>query len=200
MPKIRLPKLVFCHQFHEGLELSDSETMWKQAHPGSIIDEQVFKAQKNVLGLECLLPQNAVRKQLIDNEKAIEFYKDDLQDTNRSILGAEWRLWKMSCRTPEHQIQATKFMTICEVLTIIDKDSFPNMAILLTILAVFPVTTASVERSFSTLKRHKTCLRNKTGEERRTALTLMTVHRDVKVHLENIVKQYGQIYRRLPLS
>ncbi|KAJ8876312.1 hypothetical protein PR048_020757 [Dryococelus australis] len=86
-----------------------------------------FSKHKNILlGLECLLPQNAVRKQLIDIEKAIKFYKDDLQDTNRSILEAEWRLWKMSCRTPEHQTQSTKVITVCEVLKIIDKDSFLN--------------------------------------------------------------------------
>ncbi|KAJ8891899.1 hypothetical protein PR048_004455 [Dryococelus australis] len=39
--------------------------------------------------VECPLPQNAVRKQFIDIEKAIEFYKDDLQDNNRHILEAE---------------------------------------------------------------------------------------------------------------
>ncbi|KAJ8897164.1 hypothetical protein PR048_002510 [Dryococelus australis] len=171
----KAPKVGVLASFHEGLELSDSEIMWKKAHP-------------------------RMRKQFIDIEKAIEFYKDDLQYTNRSILEAEWRLWKMSSRTPERQTQATKVMTVCEVLKIIDKDSFPNMAVLLKILAVIPLTTASVERSFSTLKRLKTCLRNKTGEERLTALTLMTVHRDVKVHVEDIVKQYGQISRRLSLS
>ena len=39
-----------------------------------------------------------------------------------------------------------------------------------------PVTTASIERSFSTLKRLKTYLRSKTGEEMLTALALMAGH------------------------
>ncbi|KAJ8886155.1 hypothetical protein PR048_012364 [Dryococelus australis] len=114
-----------------------------------LIERGIDKFSKN---------KHAVRKQLIDIEKAIEFYKDDLQDTNRSILEAEWRLLKMSCMTPEHQTQATEVMTVCEVLNIIDKDSFPDMAVFLMILAVIPMTTASVERSFFTLKKLKTCL------------------------------------------
>lgn len=45
---------------------------------------------------------------------------------------------------------------------------------LLSILATLPVTTASVQRSFSTLKRIKTYKRNPTGEERLSALALCT--------------------------
>ncbi|KAJ8883364.1 hypothetical protein PR048_015207 [Dryococelus australis] len=169
-----------------------NDTRWVERHDCVAVFSESFLSV--VQALELLIERGLVSSTTIciDVEKAIEFYKDDLQDTNRSILDAEWRLWKMSCRTPEHQTQATNVMTVCEVLKIIDKDSFPNMAVLLAILAVIPVTAASVDRSFSTL----TCQRNKTDDERLAALTLMTVHRDV----EDIVKQHGQIYRRLPLS
>uniref|UniRef100_A0A6P7FII3 Zinc finger MYM-type protein 1-like n=1 Tax=Diabrotica virgifera virgifera TaxID=50390 RepID=A0A6P7FII3_DIAVI len=71
------------------------------------------------------------------------------------------------------------------------------MKILLGILAVLPVTTASVERSFSTLKRLKTYLRNSIGEERLTSLALLSIHRDLQMKTEEIICQYTRTPRRL---
>ena len=48
-------------------------------------------------------------------------------------------------------------------------------------LIVFPVTTTSVERSFSILKWLKIYLGYKTGEERLTTLALMTVHKETSL-------------------
>uniref|UniRef100_A0A6P7G7E9 Zinc finger MYM-type protein 1-like n=1 Tax=Diabrotica virgifera virgifera TaxID=50390 RepID=A0A6P7G7E9_DIAVI len=70
------------------------------------------------------------------------------------------------------------------------------MKILLGILAVLPVTTASVERSFSTLKRLKTYLRNSIGEERLTSLVLLSIHRGLQVKTEEIIYQYTRTPRR----
>jgi len=53
---------------------------------------------------------------------------------------------------------------------------YPNIHFLLKILATLPVSTTAFERSFSTLKRLKTLLRNKTGNERLTGLALLSVH------------------------
>ncbi len=44
------------------------------------------------------------------------------------------------------------------------KTTFPNLAKLVAILIVLPVTTATVERSFSSMKLIKTRLRNRMGE------------------------------------
>lgn len=43
----------------------------------------------------------------------------------------------------------------------------------LTVLATLSVTTATVDRSFSTLNRTKTYIRNSTGKER---LTVLSIH------------------------
>ncbi|KAJ8892855.1 hypothetical protein PR048_005436 [Dryococelus australis] len=56
---------------------------------------------------------------------------------------------------------------------------FPNLHILLKILATLPVTTASVEITFSTQERLKTYLRNSTGEDRLNGLALMSELRHV---------------------
>ena len=59
--------------------------------------------------------------------------------------------------------------------------------------------TPLVKRSFPTLKRLKIYLRNNTGEERLTALALMTIHRDISVDKEKVVSQFSQSARRIRL-
>jgi len=50
------------------------------------------------------------------------------------------------------------------------------VAVLLQVLATLPVTTATAERSFSTLKRLKTYLRSSMVDDRLTSLALIHVH------------------------
>ncbi|XP_050066551.1 uncharacterized protein LOC126555707 [Aphis gossypii] len=68
-----------------------------------------------------------------------------------------------------------------------DKDMFPTIHILLKILASFPISIASAERSFSALKRIKTWLRCNMLEERLTGLAIIHCHRDEHVDID----EYG---------
>lgn len=84
-------------------------------------------------------------------------------------------------------------------LQLCDNEVFPNVNILLILLATLPVWTASVERSFSTLKRLKTYLRNRTSEERLTGLALMTINRNIPVGQESIIDMFAKKSRRIVL-
>lgn len=53
--------------------------------------------------------------------------------------------------------------TAVETMDQCDADVYPNIKRLLHILATLPVSVATAERSFSTLKRLKTWLRNRMG-------------------------------------
>jgi hypothetical protein len=64
-----------------------------------------------------------------------------------------------------------------------NKPFFPLIYNLLKIVATFPLSTASAERFFSTLKRLNTYLRNTIGQERLTGLTLLNIYRDAIVDL-----------------
>ena len=87
---------------------------------------------------------------------------------------------------------STVHVTDCNV------NHFPNTHTLLLIMAVLPVSTSSVERSFSTLKRIKSYLRN---EERLNALALIFIHRDLSIQVENneIINKLSQKSRRINL-
>ena len=60
-----------------------------------------------------------------------------------------------------------------------------------TIFATLPVTTASSERSFSTMRRLKTYLRSTMGEQRLTSLALLSVHLDQPVDKDSVLNEYA---------
>jgi hypothetical protein len=59
------------------------------------------------------------------------------------------------------------------------------------------VTVVPVERSFSTLKRLKTYLRNTKGEERLNGLALMNVDRGIQLDIVGILYRMSKQKRRL---
>jgi len=74
------------------------------------------------------------------------------------------------------------FRTLCGVIPTINyllnnniEDTFKEVFKLLKLLVVIPMTYSEAERSFSTLKRIKTCLRSTMCEERFNALTMLSI-------------------------
>jgi len=74
------------------------------------------------------------------------------------------------------------FRTLCGVIPTLNyllnnnmEDTFKEVFKLLKLLVVIPMTSSEAERSFSTLKRIKTCLRSTMCEERLTALTMLSI-------------------------
>uniref|UniRef100_L7LXZ9 Putative 52 kDa repressor of the inhibitor of the protein n=1 Tax=Rhipicephalus pulchellus TaxID=72859 RepID=L7LXZ9_RHIPC len=74
---------------------------------------------------------------------------------------------------------------------------FPVIRKLLQIMATLPVTTSTSERSFSTLRRLKTYLRNTTGALRLNGLALLNIHREVPLSPEEILDELATKPRRL---
>jgi len=67
------------------------------------------------------------------------------------------------------------------------------------VLGTSPVSTSTLERTFSTLKRLKTFLRNRTGQERLVGLALMIVHRDIEIDTEEVIKRFSNTSRKIKL-
>ena len=66
-------------------------------------------------------------------------------------------------------------------------------------LVTLPVTTASAERSFFTLRRLKTYLRSTTSEEQLNGLSLQQIHLDLRVEVDEVLDQLAKKLRRLGL-
>ena len=61
------------------------------------------------------------------------------------------------------------------------------------VTVTIPVSTASVERSFSALKRIKTYSRNATGQTRLSALASMSIEKDLLVELKRTDGLYNRV-------
>ncbi|KAJ8895914.1 hypothetical protein PR048_001254 [Dryococelus australis] len=64
------------------------------------------------------------------------------------VGAGEWDLWTMKLKNSKDELPKDALTALMKCEEIL----FPNLHILLKILATFPVTTASIERSFSTLQ------------------------------------------------
>lgn len=108
-------------------------------------------------------------------------------------FSAELQIWKPKW-TELHQAGRPK--NAIESLSAFNPSIFPNICILLQILATLPVSTASTERSFSALRRVKDYLRNSTGQERLTGLALLSVHRNIKIDTTDVLNRFAREKQR----
>lgn len=73
-------------------------------------------------------------------------------------------------------------------------DLYSNLSIALRLLLTLPVSVASGERSFSSLKRIKNYMRSTMSQERLSGLALMSIESDVhrSVDMEGIVSAFAE--------
>lgn len=158
-----------------------------------------FETQSvNYIYLFNLLPHRALvlNKEEIDHTASMIFEKyGSIVNIRNSILKteiqAEIEMWKT--KWVQHQ-QAGKELPknrVLETLAVCDEDLFPHVNRSLRILGSLPVSVASAERSFSTLRRLKTWLRTRMSNERLTGLALMNVHRDINIEIDEIIDLFA---------
>jgi hypothetical protein len=126
--------------------------------------------------------------------KCSEFYIDLLPDPQH--LASEHAVWRQkwkSIPSDEKQLSALETFTAC------NGELFPNVKVLLGVLATLPVSTATAERSFSTLKRIKTYLRNSMGDNRLSGLALLSIHREINVQPPEVLDRFAKKPRRCGL-
>ncbi|XP_008189956.1 52 kDa repressor of the inhibitor of the protein kinase-like [Acyrthosiphon pisum] len=120
-------------------------------------------------------------------------YQDDLDCGKLAAIG-EIKTWQQKfLQTQVFPKNALDALQEC------NETIFPSTFKLLQILATLPVTTASSERSFSTLKRLKTYLRNTTCENRLNGLALLNIYREIILQPEDVLNKLAIKTRRIRL-
>lgn len=89
--------------------------------------------------------------------------------------------------------------TFIDALNYCDSILYQSIHRFLQIGATLPVSVASSERSFSCLRRLKTYLRNKTGEERLNGLMLLNLYRDMEVTYGEVIDIMAKVPRRMDI-
>ena len=92
--------------------------------------------------------------------------------------------------------QETSPSTPVDTLLSCDPDIFPSVSALLEIASVLPVSTATVERSFSSLRLLKTYLRSTTAEDRLNGLTFMYTYSCMDIDIDSVIKRFASLKNR----
>lgn len=157
-----------------------------------------FLKHKHVLSkIENILPSRITSINQSGIEETAKILCEQWQrgDAIEILIVKELELWQEYWRTTDITAPTT-FVGSIDCCT---SSLFPNVRTYLEIGAVLPVTTASVERTFSTLKRLKTYLRNTTGQVRLTGLAHLSVHREIPLSTEEVLESFSNKQRKIIL-
>jgi hypothetical protein len=82
--------------------------------------------------------------------------------------------------------------------------AFPDLLACYQIALTLPVSSASAERSFSTMRRIKTNLRTSMGDERLSSLAIIAVERELSEALmenpDKVIDEFARSNRRIDLT
>ncbi|XP_050540290.1 52 kDa repressor of the inhibitor of the protein kinase-like [Daktulosphaira vitifoliae] len=134
---------------------------WIDSFLNSLSDR--FLKHKNLLtSFKCLLPtgHTPTDEQISSFKNLFVFYEKDMQHISFSVAKAEFELWY------------EKFKNGCYTLP----------------LNAIDVSTSTAERSFSTLRRIKTYLRNTMGQSRLNGLANLHIHREIQIKESEVLE------------
>jgi len=189
--EITIPRKVKRQKHRSNYSTDDPEHFFKISIFLPFVDSLVqqlkdrFLNHKNIIAGFCFLISN----ENYDNQgikDLSEFYSNDI---DQEVFEVEVKLWRT-------HLQKLSVHGLLDALDKCNKDLFPNVFKLLQIFATLPVTSCEPERSFSTLKRIKTYLRNSVGQLRLNGLAALNIHREVDVEVEEVIKVLAKQNRR----
>ena len=179
--------------YRENYSTDDVEVYYRQSIYVPYIDHLIMQMTERFAdqrircqNLWCLIPKYIVTQASVETDYLLELYQQDIDSSVVTVPEiSRWReKWKYKdvSTLPANAVEALR---ACNV------DVFPNVRKLLIILATLPVTSATSERSFSTLRRLKTYLRKTMGEERLTGLALLAIHHARSIDKQDVLNEYA---------
>uniref|UniRef100_A0A8C5QST3 Repressor of the inhibitor of the protein kinase n=1 Tax=Leptobrachium leishanense TaxID=445787 RepID=A0A8C5QST3_9ANUR len=144
------------------------------------------------LQIQILMPAVFFGKKM---ENMVPVAVQALSNRFHPLLADELSLWLTKWKR-ELSNQKDIPQTVLEVLDLCDQGLFPTIRSLLLILATLPVSVASAERSFSTLRHVKTWVRSRMVEDRLNGLCLLYIHRDIPVNTDPVLELFAKQGKR----
>ena len=117
--------------------------------------------------------------------KIFNIYEPDL--TERTVFDGEIVRWKANWAHVDPEDKPT---TLHHTLCSTNRELHPNVTAILTIIVTMPVSTATPERSFSTMRRVKTYMRSTMRAERLSGLALLHAYRDRTIDTDKVVQEF----------
>ncbi|XP_049771948.1 zinc finger MYM-type protein 1-like [Schistocerca cancellata] len=199
--EITVPRFACKQKFRNNPPSQNDNEYWRRSLVIPYIES--FMSSLNIrfspentpaFALSKLHPLNMSNSSVTDFLKSAELFTFYGLDDIAGELELWYNLWR------KKNITEAKLKDM-EVVDLFNKTYifFPSMKKALKMLSTIPCTTATVERSFSTLRIVKTWLRSTMGEERLTVLCLMSVHRNyLKENCEMLEKKVVEKFEANP--
>lgn len=134
-----------------------------------------------------LIPSMIENKIFSDLKDCVNLYEEYLPST--STIKEEFELYKRKWLNEAPDNRPTNAI---DAYVQCNGTFFPNIKILLQIYATLPVTVATGERSFSTLKLTKSYLRNTMSENRLNGLAMMYIHSMIDIDVEQVIDEFAR--------
>ncbi|XP_008179706.1 52 kDa repressor of the inhibitor of the protein kinase-like [Acyrthosiphon pisum] len=153
---------------------------------------------KTISLLMQLIPSNTIKMSSETSNELIQTVGDQYAflNFNTFMFRGELELWKTKWTTQKNEglnIPNEVFSAFDECSNIF----FPSIRKLLLVLGTLPVSVATAERSFSTLRRLKTWIRSEMGQSRLTGLALLHIHRQLPLNVDKIIDRFAKDKRCL---
>lgn len=178
------PKTYHRQEYYEALDLSISCIKDRLYQPGYLI----------YCHLQNLLLKASQKKNFEEDfEFVCTFYKDDLHPerlrSQLSIFSTEFRNHYSTVQIPPTILDIIKYISS---LTTAQKQLLSEVCTVMMLILVMPATNATLERTFSALRRIKSYLRSTMSQGRINNLIVVHVHKDVtnNIKLENIADEF----------
>ena len=141
---------------------------------------------------EFVTPSNIVTANFCEVEPAVNLFLSLLQAPLIKIK-AQFLLWQRFCQNYSDVVVWKRAYKLCQ------RNIFPAIKILLSILATLPASSATAERSFSTLLLIKSDLRTTMGQARLDGLCVMHILNDISISTGAIIKKFAATSREIKL-
>jgi hypothetical protein len=116
-----------------------------------------------------------------------------LEEQNYKATGERWKLSASELKRLKTNGVPN---SVTSAIVNTNKDMFPNVHYILTLLAVIPVTSCEAERCISSLRHRKSYLRSTMEQDRLTGLALMYIHSHIHVNMDEIVDDFAIMHPR----
>lgn len=190
--EMKLPRLTPVQRNRCNIRTEDPEQYFRIAMAIPLLDDFInqlkvrFLDHKEVFGgLSSLLPSVCCNPATFLDIESLRLYQNRI---DLDLLQSEFDLWKTFWVNRD---MADRPSCAIEALGDCNKDFYPNIFTLLNIFSTLPVTTCTPERTFSTLRRLKTYLRNSCGQSRLSGLALMSVHRNKEISTDRVINEFA---------
>lgn len=132
----------------------------------------------------------------IHNASVSTIYKNDLEDFGNECVHFKYLIAKESLLNVEETNKAVVMLK--HIIQNQIHSTYPNVYVALRIFLTIPVSNCSGERSFSTLKRVKNCLRSTLGQNKLNTLMFLSIEKEFldKIDSEKLIDEFAKAKSR----